>query len=97
MLPMAELVRPGSSEARFAVSAAAAGEAAPKPAPTTEVKPKEVVTGAGESKPVPAAFGNKPRISYLLTGKPPAPLPRPDGAPRKRGKGAAGEESDAAE
>jgi hypothetical protein len=99
MLPMAELVRPGSSEARFAVSSAAtAGEVASKPAVTPEAKPVESAVAGAESKPAPAVFGNKPRISYLLTGKPPAPLPRPDGSPRKRAKGAAaGGEGEAGE
>jgi hypothetical protein len=97
MLPMAELVRPGSSEARFAMSAAAtAGEVASKPAVTPEAKPAESAVAGAESKPAPAVFGNKPRISYLLTGKPPAPLPRPDGSPRKRPQGGgSGGEADA--
>lgn len=99
MLPMAELVRPGSSEARFAMSSAAtSAEAASKPAAVAEVKPKEGAAVAAETKPAPVAFGNKPRISYLLTGKPPAPLPRPDGSPRKRPKGSgAGGGSEAGE
>jgi Zn finger protein HypA/HybF involved in hydrogenase expression len=86
-LPVAELVRPGSS-GRFVAPVPASEPTRPKPeavAKTDEsaTQPKPGKTVEKGSHP---PLGTKPRLSYVLTGKPPAPLPRPDGAPRRKKK-----------
>lgn len=89
-LPVAELVRPGSS-GRFAPSAPQP-ESIPAKTESAPPSPKARPLGSGDApaeRPTLPGLGAKPRLSYVLTGKPPAPLPRPDGAPRRKAKGQA--------
>jgi hypothetical protein len=86
-LPMAELVRPGNLE-RFGSAAPRADRDSVKAEPAAEVSvtPKSSQSAKAAERPAPSPVGSKPRLSYVLTGKPPAPLPRPDGAPRRKKK-----------
>jgi hypothetical protein len=89
-LPVAELVRPGSV-GRFAPpSPATAARGAPTHEAGAPTADKSSASAAAPAeKPIHPHLGAKPRLSYVLTGKPPAPLPRPDGTPRRKAKGGA--------
>jgi hypothetical protein len=93
-LPVAELVRPGSAEY---YGGAGEEDKVAKPDREVPAKKSDVVSDDEKSATEERRTGSmKPRLSYILTGKPPAPPARPDGSPRRKRKADTTEEPAAA-